>query len=456
MTNSRLKLSATKSKVSAVWLVAVVLSALGVFFAVDRAAGGGRQDVTAYGLHIRPLVDNQARINIYGPGGERIAQVNGEATDVYVTDHLSSTRLLLGPSRAISHEYDPYGETITDPAGTISFTGHPYDAQQGIYITPGRGYDSSLGRFLSPDSLRQGTSPYTYAGQDPVTNLDPKGNIYVPFYIRSGFTTQKSSRNYRSPLAQSIRQAITHDGALLISPDTSFFQFDKGKTHGSRFQNRGRQSIKYENYSESGEQHGDTVYWLVGDQQDVKKPLDVEEVFSEWRSMRPGIAINIIVIDATGSKNLSKPIQDALNEARIKHTLISTTVDTKMTRAGNKSAASFRVGNTTLGWDEFSEHVKSIAASSALELFSQQQETSRQQQKLEMDLLDFDIAAGLHHAILNDREQASGNSSGATPGYIPQQLDTKEDSGIIDSIHSWDIPQPQGMTTLEPFEGPIP
>ena len=453
VTNSRLKLSATKSKVSAVCLVAVVLSALGVFFAVDRAAGGGRQDVVAYGLHIRPLVDDQARINIYGPGGERIAQVNGEATDVYVTDHLSSTRLLLGPSRAISHEYDPYGETITDPAGTISFTGHPYDAQQGIYITPGRGYDSSLGRFLSPDSLRQGTSPYTYAGQDPVTNLDPKGNIYVPFFIRSGFSNEMSlnemsSNIYRSPFAQSIRHAINQDGGVKVSPDTIFFQFDEEETRGERFQSHGRKLINYENHSKSGEQHGDTVYWLVGDQQDVKKPLDVKEVFSEWRSMRPGIAINIIVIDTTGPKNLSKPIQDALNEARLKHTLISTTVDTKMTRAGNKSAASFRVGNATLGRDEFSEHVKSIAASSALELFSQQQ--------LERNLLDFDIAAGLHHAILNDREQASGSSSGATPGYIPQQLDSEGDSDIVDLIHSWDIPQPQGMTTLEPFEGPIP
>ena len=456
MTNFRLKLSATKSKVSAVCLVAVVLSALGVFFAVDRAAGGGRQDVTAYGLHIRPLVDNQARINIYGPGGERIAQVNGEATDVYVTDHLSSTRLLLGPSRAISHEYDPYGETITDPAGTISFTGHPYDAQQGIYITPGRGYDSSLGRFLSPDSLRQGASPYTYAGQDPVTNLDPKGNIYVPFFIRSGFATEMSSSNYRSPFAQSIRHAINQDGQTMASPDTTFFQFDEEETHGERFQSRARRLINYENHSESGGQHGDTVYWLVGEEQDVEKPLDVKEVFSEWRSMRPGIASNIIVIDTSGPKNLSKPIQDALNEARLKHTLISTTVDTKMTSAGNKSAVSFRVGNATLGRDEFSEHVKSIAASSALELFSQQQETSRQQQKLEMDLLDFDIAAGLHHAMLKDREQASGSSSGATPGYIPQQLDSEGDSDIVDLIHSWDIPQPQGMTTLEPFEGTIP
>ena len=172
MTNFRLKLSATTNKVSAVWLVAVVLSALGVFFAVDRAAGGGRQDVVAYGLHIRPLVDDQARINIYGPGGERIAQVNGEATDVYVTDHLSSTRLVFSASRTSHYEFGPYGTVKSDAAGPF-YARHPCDIHQSRYETPSRLYDPSLGRFLSHDAAPGSKNPYPYAGQNPVKYLDP-------------------------------------------------------------------------------------------------------------------------------------------------------------------------------------------------------------------------------------------------------------------------------------------
>ena len=55
--------------------------------------------MVAYGLHIRPLVDNQARINFYGPGGELVAWIRGSKANIPVSNHLSSTQLVLGPTQ---------------------------------------------------------------------------------------------------------------------------------------------------------------------------------------------------------------------------------------------------------------------------------------------------------------------------------------------------------------------
>ena len=134
-----------------------------------------------YGDQLRPLVevtDGVQTLNIYGPGGQIIAQVapdgqGGEEARYLLTDHLGSTRAMLdGDGNAEARfEYGPYGETTA--AGTAAgvcyrYTGHPYDEAQGVYETPARGYDPTLGRFLSVDSQRQDASPYVYAANNPV------------------------------------------------------------------------------------------------------------------------------------------------------------------------------------------------------------------------------------------------------------------------------------------------
>ena len=153
------------------------------------------QTLYVYGDQLRPLVEETGGVqtlNIYGPGGQIIAQVvqdgqGGQEVRYLLTDHLGSTRAVLdADGNAVARfEYGPHGETTA--AGTAAaearYTGHPYDDAQGVYETPGRGYDPTTGRFLSVDPQRADASPYVYAGNNPVGYIDPTGDIRYPFFI---------------------------------------------------------------------------------------------------------------------------------------------------------------------------------------------------------------------------------------------------------------------------------
>ena len=158
---------------------------------VGNAPGGddGAQTLNLYGGGMRPLVeerDGVQTLNIYGPGGQIIAQVvqdgqGSEEVRYLLTDHLGSTRVVVdAEGNAVArYEYAPHGETTA--AGTAAgevryrYTGHPYDEGQEVYETPARGYDPTLGRFLSVDPQRETASPYTYVTNNPVLYKDPTG-----------------------------------------------------------------------------------------------------------------------------------------------------------------------------------------------------------------------------------------------------------------------------------------
>ena len=182
-----------------------------------------------YGDGMRPLVEETNRVqtlNIYGPGGQIIAQVVrdglGEQEVRYLlADHLGSTRAVLDADGNVvaRFEYGPHGETTA--AGTAAaevryrYTGHPWDEAQGVYETPARGYDPTLGRFLSVDAARQSTSPYSYAGNNPVNKVDPNGLGPVHFFLYSAYGTMISDYrgevSLRKPMHEQL-QAIQASG----------------------------------------------------------------------------------------------------------------------------------------------------------------------------------------------------------------------------------------------------
>ncbi|HEY7779857.1 MAG TPA: RHS repeat-associated core domain-containing protein [Ktedonobacterales bacterium] len=63
--------------------------------------------------------------------------------------------------------------------------GARYDAETGLYWLSVRAYDPTLGRFLSHDPLGRAPlffadQPYVYAGNNPLLNVDPSGQRFVP------------------------------------------------------------------------------------------------------------------------------------------------------------------------------------------------------------------------------------------------------------------------------------
>ena len=71
----------------------------------------------------------------------------------------------------------PPGDSATRPG----FTGQREDARNGLILFPARAYDPELGRFIQPDPTvqhpgdPQDLNRYTYARNNPLTNVDPTG-----------------------------------------------------------------------------------------------------------------------------------------------------------------------------------------------------------------------------------------------------------------------------------------
>ncbi|WP_138985732.1 RHS repeat domain-containing protein, partial [Xanthomonas sacchari] len=113
---------------------------------------------------------------------ERYARNEASGRAYFLSDALGSTRALTNASGSLIQRYDytPYGQTSQASAGTTNpyqYTGRERDAS-GLYYYRARYYSSSVGRFLSEDSigLAGGVNPYAYVNGDPLSYRDPSGN----------------------------------------------------------------------------------------------------------------------------------------------------------------------------------------------------------------------------------------------------------------------------------------
>lgn len=67
--------------------------------------------------------------------------------------------------------------TIQTVTFNLRFPGQYYDAESGQHYNLNRFYNPELGRYMEPDpiGLEGGLNPYAYAGNNPVSNVDPSG-----------------------------------------------------------------------------------------------------------------------------------------------------------------------------------------------------------------------------------------------------------------------------------------
>ena len=293
------------------------------------AGADGAQTLSLYGGGMRPLVeerDGVQTLNIYGPGGRIIAQVvqdgqGAETVRYLLTDHLGSTRVVLDAEgkTVARYEYAPHGETTA--AGTAAgevryrYTGHPYDEGQGVYLTPARGYDPTLGRFLSVDPQRQDASPYVYAGNNPVGYVDPTGGGDVPFFVMSGMKTQY--RNVGGPLSRSIAEGFGLQIDQEVYDSRIFHSFTN--TRGRYVPSLAESNVSW--YLSGGGRKEDgtdwslnkKLYWFIGTDEPVTDPTHLAADLKSMRRMQPGFADEIVVIDFSEDANLSDPIMKELS-----------------------------------------------------------------------------------------------------------------------------------------------
>jgi len=143
-------------------------------------------------------------------------------------------------SLVATYPYDSYGHRLVEQSQTvesdIGFGGYLYDpnfdAFNGLNFAQHRAYLPSLGRWLSRDpiALAGGINQYTYAGNDPINNIDPSGLTYLTTLFFWDFVTGQgpTNRSYAggdpetqemadSPGADALRNAFYQGGEANIN-----------------------------------------------------------------------------------------------------------------------------------------------------------------------------------------------------------------------------------------------
>lgn len=100
--------------------------------------------------------------------------------------------------------------TWTGPFGYAGGFGYQEDAT-GLKLLGHRYYDSSTGRFLTRDPIKDGGNWYTYCSNDPIVNSDPEGEKWLWEWVAdtwSRFSTAKDPVDMIRPPAAAIGAGI--------------------------------------------------------------------------------------------------------------------------------------------------------------------------------------------------------------------------------------------------------
>ena len=129
-------------------------------------------------------------------------------------DHLGGTQAATDRAglAAFQEYYTPYGEVENArPLGAdrVGFTGHIRDAATGLTYMQARYYSPIAGRMLSVDPvdfMGSGYDPryvnrYAYAGNDPISNIDPNGET-IGKIVKLGRNIEKHDGNVFKGVAE--------------------------------------------------------------------------------------------------------------------------------------------------------------------------------------------------------------------------------------------------------------
>lgn len=116
--------------------------------------------------------------------------VNGSAERWFVRDVLGSVVAEVDATGAAvrTHRYDDFGRPAEPDVPPVSFAGYTFDRETGFYYVRARYLEPATGRFTTPDPAgawedgRCRGNAYTYAGNNPVTFVDPTGLFSVNRY----------------------------------------------------------------------------------------------------------------------------------------------------------------------------------------------------------------------------------------------------------------------------------
>ncbi|MCP4582388.1 MAG: hypothetical protein GY839_12310 [candidate division Zixibacteria bacterium] len=128
--------------------------------------------------------DGELVNNYLYAGSQRLARFNGSTKQYYINDIRGSVAQIRGtsdlgtPPSSSSLKYYPFGSVQAQSGSShLKYTGKEQDDYYGfdLYYYGARYYDSDLGRFISPDPVRNYYNLYSYCYNDPINFYDPDG-----------------------------------------------------------------------------------------------------------------------------------------------------------------------------------------------------------------------------------------------------------------------------------------
>ncbi|XP_058121032.1 uncharacterized protein LOC131285017 [Anopheles ziemanni] len=129
-------------------------------------------------------------------------------------DHEGSVRLVIKNGEIVAaYDYLPYGELLRkygeDPNGQLDyrFTGKEWDEETGLYDFHTRLYDPELGRFYQMDPKEQYASPYMYAGNSPVSLIDPDGQYAILMVVLAAVGAASANGSW-NPTKRNLERAV--------------------------------------------------------------------------------------------------------------------------------------------------------------------------------------------------------------------------------------------------------
>ena len=88
-------------------------------------------------------------------------------------------------------DYDAFGNVYTGSRNTpFGYSGEYVDSESGNIYLRNRYYNSATGRFITEDPAKDGLNWYVYAGNNPVSFVDPWGleNVHVEYFSLATLT----------------------------------------------------------------------------------------------------------------------------------------------------------------------------------------------------------------------------------------------------------------------------
>ncbi len=172
------------------------------------------------------------RFYVYTPDGRLLYLVDTPTATpsihFYHSNHIGSTLFLTDAAGAVtdSYGYTPFGHLVRhngssdQPFTFVGEHGVRQEGDSGLYHMRARYYDSRTIQFLSRDPLwpdledPKSLNPYQYAGQNPLSLIDPSGLEHL-YLTSSGKTiTQDYLSNYASPEG-SLIAILQQDGSII-------------------------------------------------------------------------------------------------------------------------------------------------------------------------------------------------------------------------------------------------